>query len=85
MSIYRKNVCTYIASDVSQHRTRLLGLVAQHLVELGDSLLQSLDNMGLKLGEVVLHRNDIITAVVLLLHLLVEAVVDLTLEEVWVL
>jgi hypothetical protein len=67
---------------VSVHGSGLLGLVADNLVELGQAILDGGDNVGFELGEVVLDLKDILAVAILLDDLLVQAVVDTTLENV---
>jgi hypothetical protein len=70
---------------VSVHGASLLGLVADNLVELGQTILDGGEDMGFKLSEAVLDLQNIIAVVVLLNDLLVQAVVDTTLENIRVL
>ena len=73
------------ACHVAVHGTSLLGLVANNLVELGQAILDGGEDVSLELSEAVLYSDDIVPVVVLLDDLLVQAVVDTTLENIGVL
>ena len=62
----------------------VLGLGVDDLQELAHAALDRLDDVGLELGKRVLHADQVLAVVVLLLDLLVEAVVDAALEDVGV-
>ena len=62
----------------------MLGLGVDDLQELAHAMLDCLDDVGFELRERVLHTNQVLAVVVLLLHLLVQTVVDSTLENVGV-
>lgn len=62
----------------------MLGLGGDDLQELAQALLHCLDDVCFELREGVLHTDQVLAIVVLLLDLLVQAVVDTALEDVWV-
>lgn len=59
-------------------------MAAYEDVELLHGGLDGLQNMRLELLKVVLHGNDVLTVVVLLNDLLVQAVIDSAAQDVWV-
>ena len=73
------------AGHVAVHGASLLGLVADNLVELTQTILDGGENVGLELSKAVLHSDNIVAVVVLLDDLLVQTVVDTALENVGVL
>jgi hypothetical protein len=73
------------AGHVAIHGSGLLGLVADNLVELGQAVLDGGDNVSLELSEVVLNLENIVARVVLIDDLLVQAMVDTTLEDIGIL
>jgi hypothetical protein len=73
------------AGHVAVHGSRLLSLVADNLVELGQAILDGGDNVGLELSKVVLNLENVVAGVVFINDLLVQAVVDTTLEDIGVL
>jgi hypothetical protein len=62
----------------------VFGLGVDDLQELAHAMLDCLDDVGFELRERVLHTNQVLAVVVLLLHLLVQTVVDSALENVGV-
>lgn len=70
--------------DVGVHVALALQLATHELEELVHGALAGLDDMGLELLEVVLHGDDVLTVVVLILNLLVQAMVDPAAQDVWV-
>lgn len=68
--------------DVGIHGTLTIELATYDLEELVHGGLNSLQGMRLELLEGVLHGQDIVTLVILFGHLLVEAVVDASLQNV---
>lgn len=73
------------ACHVAVHGTSLLGLVANNLVELSQAILDGGEDVSLELSEAVLYGDYVVPVVVLLDDLLVQAVVDTTLENIRVL
>jgi hypothetical protein len=66
------------------HYLGLIGLLSHDLVELTETVLERLQNMRLELSEAVLHLDQILSIVVLLDDLFVQAVPDASLEHVWI-
>ena len=62
----------------------LLCLSANELVEGHHGLLNDFNDVGFKLREVVLDRNQIVAVIVLFKDLLIESVVDLSVDNVWI-
>jgi hypothetical protein len=62
----------------------VLGLRVHDLHELSHAVLDGLENMRLKLSKRVLNTNQILAVVVFFLNLLVQAVQDAALQNVWV-
>lgn len=63
---------------------RMLSLRVHDLHELSHAMLDCLDDMRFELCERILYANEILTVSVLFLHLLVQAVHDTALQNVWV-
>ena len=71
-----------VSDHVSVRSLGVLSLRVHNLHELAHALLDGLDDVCLELGEGVLNANQILSVVVLLLDLLVQAVHDTTLKNV---
>jgi predicted membrane channel-forming protein YqfA (hemolysin III family) len=62
----------------------MVGLGTDDLHELAHAVLHLLDDVRFELRKGVLHTDQILSVVVFLLDLLVQAVVNTTLQDVWV-
>jgi hypothetical protein len=67
------------------HELGMVSLLADDLIELVETMLHCAQNVCLKLSEAVLNLNHILSIRILLLNLLVEAVFDTPLDNVWIL
>ena len=67
---------------VRVHEFIPVGLGANDLEESGHGLLDYLDDMGFEFLKVVLHCDEVVTIVVLLKNLLIQAMVYPTLDDV---
>jgi len=77
---YARSGCTHVAIKGAG----VLGLLANYLNELIDSILESRNDVRLKLGERVLDGKSVLAIVVLLLNLPVQTMVDTSLNNIWV-
>jgi len=72
------------ADHLAIHDLCALSLCVDDSHELAESMLNSLEDVCLELRKAILHADQILSVVVLFLDLLVEAVYDATLKNVWV-
>lgn len=70
--------------DIPVGGASVIGLISHDLVKLAQPLLHSLNNVGLKPSKLVLPGNNVVSVAILLDDLFVEAVVDLALEDIWI-